>query len=120
MRNESSSEDTLRLRLFNRRHFLKAAGSAAFLPVLLRGQAAQSSGASANNRINLGVIGMGWQGPGNTQSFLASRDCQVVAACDIDANHLQAAVRMMNGFYAARRTSTPRNRWRTRSPNSNP
>jgi predicted dehydrogenase len=99
MRNESSSEDTLRLRLFNRRHFLKAAGSAAFLPVLLRGQAAQSSGASANNRINLGVIGMGWQGPGNTQSFLASRDCQVVAACDIDANHLQAAVRMMNGFY---------------------
>jgi len=95
---KSSSEDTLRLRLFNRRHFLKAAGSAAILPVLLRGQA-QSSAASANNRINLGVIGMGWQGPGNTQSFLASKDCQVVAACDIDANHLQAAVKMINNFY---------------------
>ena len=42
---------------------------------------------------------MGWQGPGNTKSFLASEDCQVVAACDIDANHLQAAVKMMNDHY---------------------
>ena len=42
---------------------------------------------------------MGWQGPGNTQAFLASPDCQVVAACDIDANHLQAAVKMINDNY---------------------
>ena len=42
---------------------------------------------------------MGWQGPGNTQAFLASHDCQVVAACDIDANHLQAAVKMINENY---------------------
>src|ERR1022692_3611714 len=88
MPKNSGFEDTLPLRLFNRRPFLKAAGSAAVLPVVLRGHAAQSSGASANNRINLGVIGMGWQGTGNTQSFLPSEDCQVVAACDIDANHL--------------------------------
>ena len=70
---KSSSEETLRVRLFNRRNFLKAAGSAAILPAVLPGFA-QSSGASANNRINLGVIGMGWQGTGNTQSFLASDD----------------------------------------------
>ena len=61
--------------------------------------AAQSSTTSANNRINLGVIGMGWQGPGNTKSFLASDDCQVVAACDIDNDHLQAAVKMINDNY---------------------
>ncbi len=42
---------------------------------------------------------MGWQGPGNTEAFLASPDCQVVAACDIDANHLQAAVKMVNEYY---------------------
>jgi hypothetical protein len=92
MSQQSSPEDALRLRLFNRRHFLKAAGAAAILPAVLHGHAEQSSGAAANNRINLGVIGMGWQRTGNAQSFLASDDCQVVAACDIDANHLRAAV----------------------------
>jgi predicted dehydrogenase len=91
-------EDTFRLRSINRRHFLKAAGSAAVLSAL-PAFARQSSGASANNRINLGVIGMGWQGPWNTQAFLASEDCQVVAACDIDANHLQAALKMVNDAY---------------------
>jgi predicted dehydrogenase len=83
-------------RPFNRRRFLKTAGSAAILPTVLRSQAQQALTTAANNRINLGVIGMGWQGPGNTQAFLALQDCQVVAACDIDANHLQAAVKMIN------------------------
>jgi predicted dehydrogenase len=83
-------------RPFNRRQFLKTAGTAAILPTVLPARALQSGGASANNRINLGVIGMGWQGPGNTEAFLHSQDCQVVAACDIDANHLQAALKMIN------------------------
>lgn len=87
------------LRRFNRRNFLKAAGSAAVLPAFLRGYAAQSSATAANNRINLGVIGMGWQGPGNTEAFLTLSDCQLVAACDIDANHLQAAVKKINDAY---------------------
>src|SRR4051812_21311999 len=82
-------------RSFNRRRFLQSAGAAAILPTVLRGYA-QSTAMSANNRINLGVIGMGWQGPDNTQAFLASQDCQVVAACDIDAKHLQAAVKTIN------------------------
>src|SRR5215472_4184267 len=87
------------LRPFNRRRFLKTAGSAAILPAVLRGAAAQTSASSPNNRINLGVIGMGWQGPGNTEAFLTLSDCQVVAACDIDANHLQAAVKKINDAY---------------------
>jgi len=41
---------------------------------VLPGYAAQSLSSSANNRINIGVIGMGWQGPGNTKSFLALED----------------------------------------------
>src|ERR1700690_511404 len=98
MSEQSRPEKTLPLRLLNRRNFLKAAGSAAILPAVLPSYAAQSSGVLANNRINLCVIGMGWQGPGNTKFFLASDDCQVVAACDIDANHLQAAVKMINDY----------------------
>src|SRR6185503_6485600 len=84
---------------FNRRRFLKTAGSAAILPTVLRGAAAQTSKTSPNNRINVGVIGMGWQGPGNTENLLNLSDCQVVAACDIDANHLQAAVKKINESY---------------------
>jgi predicted dehydrogenase len=101
MTKPSGSNDMPGLGLLNRRNFLKAAGSAAILPSILPARAAQSSESKtpANNRINLGVIGMGWQGPGNTKAFLASDDCQVVAACDIDNDHLQAAVKMINDSY---------------------
>jgi predicted dehydrogenase len=99
MSRQSGSNDTLRIRSLDRRKFLKAAGSAAILPVVLPAFGAQSSPTSANNRINLGVIGMGWQGTGNTQSFLPLEDCQVVAACDIDTSHLQGAVKMINDAY---------------------
>jgi predicted dehydrogenase len=84
----------------NRRHFLKAAGAAIVLPAFLPGSVLGRSGNTApSNKIALGVIGMGWQGPGNTQSFLAETDCQVVAACDLDANHLQDALNMVNDHY---------------------
>ena len=100
---DQSSSDA-KLSLFNRRHFLKAAGSAAILPAVLparvaRAQSSGSSGYAANSRINMGVIGMGWQGPWNTKAFLASEDCRVIAACDIDADHLQAAKKMIDDNY---------------------
>ncbi len=69
------------------------------LPAFRTTYGAQSSGTPANNRINLGVIGMNWQGPANTKSFLALDDCQVVAACDINKNHLASAVKMVNDAY---------------------
>jgi predicted dehydrogenase len=85
---------------FNRRQFLKTAGAALVLPTILPGSVFGGTTKTApSNRINLGVIGMGWQGPGNTRSFLAEMDCQVVAACDLDANHLQDAVNMINDHY---------------------
>jgi hypothetical protein len=75
MSGQFRSEDTFRLHPINRRHFLKAAGSAAVLPAP-PAFARQSSIGSANNRINIGVIGMGWQGPNDTWAFLALDDCQ--------------------------------------------
>jgi len=82
----------------NRRNFLKSAGAAAMLPAFAPAFA-QTPGGSANSRINLGVIGMGWQGPANTKAFLELEDCQVVAACDIDGKHLAAAIKMINDGY---------------------
>ncbi len=88
-----------RTRLFNRRRFLKTAGTAAVLPAFLPARALQNATTAANNRINVGVIGMGWQGPGNTEALLAASECQVIAACDIDATHLQAALKKVNDAY---------------------
>ena len=85
--------------LLERRDFLKIAGATALAPSFFKAQAkgqTTKSTTSPNNRINIGVIGMGWQGPANTQAFLALEDCQVVAACDVDRNHLQAAIKMVN------------------------
>ena len=88
---------------FNRRQFLKTAGAALVLPTILPGSVFGRDGKTApSNRINLGVIGMGWQGPGNTKSFLAEGDCQVVAACDLDPNHLQEALNLVNDHYQTR------------------
>jgi predicted dehydrogenase len=85
---------------FNRRRFLKTTGAAMVLPLILPGCATGGgSRPRPSNRVNLGVIGMGWQGPENTKNFLVEGDCQVVAACDIDANHLQDALNLVNEHY---------------------
>ena len=81
----------------NRRHFLKAAGVAMVLPAFVPSSVFGQN--SPSKRITLGVIGWGMQGPGNTRSFLAQKDCQVVAACDIDKNHLASAVKTINDSY---------------------
>lgn len=47
----------------------------------------------------MGIIGCGGQGSGNTQNFLKLPDCRVVAACDVDKNHLQNVVRTVNRHY---------------------
>ena len=39
------------------------------------------------------------KGPSNTQNFLAQNDCHVVAACDLDKNHLRDAVNTINDHY---------------------
>jgi predicted dehydrogenase len=38
-------------------------------------------------------------GTGNTESFLALKNCQVVAACDVDQQHLETLVRKINEHY---------------------
>lgn len=52
-----------------------------------------------SNRITMGVVGWGMMGPSNTSKFLQETDCQIVAACDIDKNHLNQALERINGAY---------------------
>ena len=85
---------------FSRRRFLKVAGAAIALPAILPGSVFGRAGNVApSNRITLGVVGWGMMGPGNTQSFLYQDDCQVVAACDLDQDHLADAVQTINAKY---------------------
>ena len=85
---------------FNRRQFLKTAGAAMVLPLILPGCATgPARRVRPSNRIHVGVIGWGMQGPPNTKNFMFLEDCQVVAACDLDKNALQTAVDTINGYY---------------------
>jgi predicted dehydrogenase len=81
----------------SRRRFLAATGFALAAPSLIPSSALGADGSTApSERVTLGVVGWGMQGPGNTDAFLGIKECQVVAACDLDKNHLQAAVSKIN------------------------
>ena len=84
----------------NRRHFLAATGMALAAPTFIPASALGADGNTApSERVNMGVVGWGMQGPSNTDAFLNLRDCHVVAACDLDKRHLQSALDRINRQY---------------------
>jgi predicted dehydrogenase len=91
---------SLNSKVINRRHFLKTTTAAIMLPLILPGCATgPGRRPRPSNRVNIGVIGWGMQGPSNTQNFLSLNDCQVIAACDLDKRHLASAVKTINDHY---------------------
>lgn len=87
----------------SRRRFLAVTGMALAGPTILPSTVLGRGGRPApSNRIVMGVIGCGWMGGSNTEAFLRQADCQVVAACDVDANHLKAMVERVNRRYGNR------------------
>jgi predicted dehydrogenase len=84
----------------NRRRFLAATGTALAVPTILPMSAFGLGDRPApSGRITMGVIGCGGMGNGNTDDFLGKANCQVVAACDVDRNHLGAMVKKVNDRY---------------------
>lgn len=74
-----------------RRRFLKTATAAA-APLILPGRILGQGGAtSPNSKVRLACIGVGGMGTGNMNAFLGDERVQVVAVCDVDANHRAAA-----------------------------
>jgi len=85
---------------FDRRQFLKAAGAAIVLPTILPGCVTGRGGKTPpSGKITMGIVGWGMQGPNNTNSFLVEDDCHIVAACDLDKDHLKSAVDTVNDHY---------------------
>jgi predicted dehydrogenase len=80
-----------------RRQFLALTGAAVALPTLIPSRVLGA--AAPSQRINLGVVGCGGMGTGNTRAFLREKDCRVVAACDVDKQHLGQLVGVVNKQY---------------------
>jgi len=80
-------------RRISRRQFIaKTAGTAlgaVGLPYIVPSSAFGRAGnVVPSNRITMGCIGVGWQRGSNLGSFMRERDCQVIAICDVDKNHM--------------------------------
>jgi predicted dehydrogenase len=82
---------------FTRRRFLLSGGAALVAPYLVTGCATARKPPS--DQIVMGVVGCGTQGVGDIKSLMGQKDCRVVAACDVDKNHLNGMVGVVNKFY---------------------
>jgi len=84
----------------SRRRFIALTSLAAVAPTIIPSGALGQGGKPApSNRITMGVVGWGMQGPGNTKAFMSFDDCQVVATCNLDKNHLRDSLEAINGHY---------------------
>jgi len=84
------------LQQLSRRRFI-AAGAALTLPLLCPGRANSAPRSRGpNDLINVGLVGSGGQGLNDVRAFLAQKDCRVIAACDVDKNHLSGALDLIN------------------------
>jgi predicted dehydrogenase len=87
----------------DRRQFLKSAGgalAAAGCPTVAPASAFGKDGTVApGERITVASIGTGWMGLEDVKSFLGEPGAQLVAVCDIDESHLEAARATVNEKY---------------------
>lgn len=86
-----------RIPFSSRRRFLAQSAAAIGFPTIVPASVFGENAPS--KKITMGVVGWGMMGPSNTTKFLAESDCQIVAACDIDKKHLEAALNTINGSY---------------------
>jgi predicted dehydrogenase len=92
-------------RRMGRRSFLhrsaRAAGGLVTAPLVVPSALLGKDGEFApSERITIGCIGMGGHGTRrNLSGFLAQRDAQVVAVCDVDSNNLKRARELTNNNY---------------------
>ena len=87
----------------NRRRFLQntlGAAVGAALPYIIPSSALGKAGTVApSNRIVMGCIGVGSRGRRDMMTFLDKKEVQIAAACDVDRNHLNQAIDIVNKKY---------------------
>ncbi|MFN3325121.1 MAG: Gfo/Idh/MocA family protein [Bryobacteraceae bacterium] len=81
-------------RTASRRSFLQAAvGFPLIVPASVLGK---DGAVPPSDRVTLGLVGTGWQGINNVNSFLREPRARIVALCDIDRTHLDEALALVN------------------------
>ena len=87
----------------SRRQFLKRTSllaTAGLAPAIVAGSVLGGGDrASPSNRITIASIGIGGEGTKNLLAFLGQPDAQVVAVCDVDRAHLEAAQKRVGERY---------------------
>src|SRR3954469_13033979 len=83
----------------DRRGFLGSAGTALAAAIVPSSALGRDGAVAPSDRITVACIGTGSQGANNVQSFLEEPGAQVVAACDIDSEHLETARQTINAKY---------------------
>lgn len=74
----------------SRRQFIKSAG-----PFIVAASTLGRAGAVApNSKVRLACIGLGGQGTGNMRALMGDERVQVVAVCDVDGQHREAAAKI--------------------------
>jgi len=94
----------MRKKEIHRRQFLKrAAGTAAgavSFPYLVSSSAlGKGANIAVSERITVGCVGVGSRGTAVMRGFLAEKDAQVVAVCDVKSQVLKAAQGLVNKHY---------------------
>ncbi|HTL16613.1 MAG TPA: Gfo/Idh/MocA family oxidoreductase [Patescibacteria group bacterium] len=83
----------------SRRQFLATTGTALAAPLIVPSSVLGANGQTPpSERIVMGAVGYGGQGPWDTDELMKG-GCQMVAACDVDKGHLHRAVTLINAHY---------------------
>ena len=87
----------------DRRQFLKTSAllaGASLFPTIVPGSVfGKTSRTLPSDRITMGFIGVGGMGTGNLRGFLEKENSQVLAVCDVDSEHRQNAIDIINEKY---------------------
>jgi predicted dehydrogenase len=96
-------------RQISRRRFLVSSGAALALPTLIPASALGKDGPAPSQRVAMGFVGIGTQGGGHLfggawtylpGGYLARRDVQVVAVCDVQHRRAEDARQRVEKHYA--------------------
>jgi len=90
------------MKTISRRQLLRCGAAGIALPYIIPALHKARGAASPGERITMGAIGLGNQGMHNLKSFLTFDDVRVLAACDVDQNHLQSAKGTVDAAYGNR------------------
>ena len=83
-----------------RRGFLIGAAGICAFPSFVSASALGRGGVEApSHRITMACIGLGGRGKENLRSFLGHQNCRIVAVCDVNANRVEEAKKIVNDRY---------------------